>query len=223
MSRPKGSKNKPKTAPPKAKAKAKRKAPARVSKPDTPPDWLRKAMAVKSPTKAKAGRKPNAIKEKFKATAKARRGKTMTISKDKPLADPFYDPDFRAKDEALITPPPPKNGDGKHGKGTPLTVEREVEPEPMLDEVAAGEPIPPENAQALIAGTMGGSGDHHAMAKRILERMTNEANWVIAKGADGTPAGLAIKERKAAQEKARKEAEDLDRKEAKAKGKEDKK
>ena len=92
MGRPKGSKNKSKTAPPKAKAKAKAKPPVKGI---DPPDWLRKAMAVKTPTKPKVGRKPNALKEKFKAIAtKGRRH--MTISKNKPLADPMDDPDFRA-------------------------------------------------------------------------------------------------------------------------------
>jgi hypothetical protein len=200
MGRPKGSKNKPKAAPPKAKAKAKakRKTPARVSKPDTPPDWLRKAMAVKTPTKPKVGRKPNALKAKFKAiTAKARR-KKMTISKDKPLPDPLGDPDFHAKVDRLPAEEQVKipEDQRQQAKGTKLTEEQ----------AAAGAEIPPENAQALIAGTMGGSGDHHAMAKRILERFV-EANWLITKGAEGTPAGMAIKERREIQEKARKEAE----------------
>jgi len=175
MGRPKGSKNKPKAAPAKAKAKAKRKAPARVSKPDTPPDWLRKAMAVKTPTRAKAGRKPDALKEKFKAKAKARRGKTMTISKDKPLADPLDDPDFKAKDEALITPPP---------KGTKITVETEPEEPVPFDEVQSGAPIPDENVQALIAGTLGGGGDHHASAQKIMRRMYDDAGWQIIKALD---------------------------------------
>jgi hypothetical protein len=204
-------------APAKAKSKTKAKA--------EPPDWLRKAMAVK-PTKPKVGRKPDAIKAKFKAiTAKARR-KKMTISKDKPLPDPTLDPDFGApaarfgdqKPSQLPAEEQIKIPEEQRTKGTKLAEEREVEPEPLFDEVAAGEEIPPENAQALIAGTLGGTGDHHADAKRILQRMADEANWVINKGADGTPAGLAIKARKEAQEKARKEAEERDRKDAKGKG-----
>jgi hypothetical protein len=95
----------------------------------------------------------------------------------KPLYDPLDDPDLKAKDEALITPPP------KQHKGTPLVAEREVEPEQQFDEVQSGAVIPDENMQALIAGTMGGSGDHHAMAKRIVERM-KEAKWVTSKALD---------------------------------------
>ena len=219
MGRPKGSKNKPKAAPPKAKAKAKAKSPARVSKPDTSPDWLRKAMAVKTPTKPKVGRKPNAIKEKFKAIATKARRKKMTISKDKPLPDPLGDPDFHAKVDRLPAEEQVKIPEDQRQrmKGTKLTEEQEPEVEPLYDEVAAGEEIPPENAEALMAGTMGGSGDHHALAKRILQRMANEVNWVINKGADDTPAGLAIKTRREAQEKARKEAEERNRKDAKGK------
>ena len=209
MGRPKGSTNKPKAAPPKAKAKAKRKAPTRVSKPDTPPDWLRKAMAVSAPTKPKVGRKPNALKAKFKAiTAKARRGKTMTISKDKPLADPLNDPDFRAgsKYEQLPAEEQVKIPEEKRTKGTKLTEEQEPEPAPLFDEVAAGAEVPWENVQALIAGTLGGGGDDHASADAIVRRMQDDANWVINKGADGTPAGMAIKARKEAEDKRRKEA-----------------
>jgi hypothetical protein len=184
------------------KAKSKTKAPAKAE----PPDWLRKAMAVK-PTKPKVGRKPDAIKAKFKAiTAKARR-KKMIISKDKPLPDPTLDPDFGAAEEQVKIP------EEQRTKGTKLTEEPEPEVEPLYDEVAAGEEIPAENAEAFIAGTLGGTGDHHASAKRILERMANEANWVINKGADGTPAGMAIK--------ARKEAEERNRKDAKGRGKND--
>jgi hypothetical protein len=59
----------------------------------------------------------------------------------------------------------------------------EPEAAPKFDEVQAGAVIPDENIQMLIAGTMGGSGDHHAMAKRIVERM-KEAKWVTTKAAD---------------------------------------
>jgi len=60
----------------------------------------------------------------------------------------------------------------------------EPEPEaPKYDEVASGEVIPAENAQMLIAGTLGGSGDNHASAKRILERFT-EAGWELRKALD---------------------------------------
>ena len=54
---------------------------------------------------------------------------------------------------------------------------------PKFDEVQSGAEIPDENMQMLIAGTMGGGGDHHAMAKRIVERM-KEAKWVTTKAAD---------------------------------------
>jgi len=54
---------------------------------------------------------------------------------------------------------------------------------PKYDEVQSGAVIPDENMQMLIAGTMGGGGDHHAMAKRIVERM-KEAKWVTTKAAD---------------------------------------
>jgi len=190
MSRPKGSKNKLKLAPlhvweAKAKAKAKRKSPTRVSKPDTPPDWLRKAMAVKTPTKPKVGRKPNALKEKFKAIATKARRKKMTISKDKPLPDPLGDPDFHAKVDRLPAEEQVKipEDQRQQAKGTKLTEEQEPEPAPTFDEVQSGAEIPFENAETLIAGTLGGSGDNHASAKRILERFV-EDNWVINKGLD---------------------------------------
>ena len=54
---------------------------------------------------------------------------------------------------------------------------------PKFDEVQSGAVIPDENLQMLIAGTMGGSGDHHAMAKRVVERM-KEVKWVTSKAAD---------------------------------------
>jgi hypothetical protein len=113
----------------------------------------------------------------------------------------------------------------KPGKPAPLpgggvapdnALPEEPEPEPLFDEVAAGEAIPPENAQALIGGTLGGGGDHHADAKRILERMANEANWLLVKGPDDTPAGKALKAKREAREKAEKEAEKA-RKDAKDK------
>jgi hypothetical protein len=73
-------------------------------------------------------------------------------------------------------------------------------PEPeepaSFDEVQSGAVIPDENMQALIAGTMGGGGDHHAMAKRIVERM-KEAKWVTHKAADeGNIDALSAKGRK---------------------------
>jgi hypothetical protein len=81
----------------------------------------------------------------------------MAISKDKSFYDPLDDPDLKAPEpkpsEAIITPPPAKP------KGTPLVAETVPEVEPLFDEVAAGEAIPAENAQALIAGTLGGGGD----------------------------------------------------------------
>ena len=68
-------------------------------------------------------------------------------------------------------------------KATKLMEEREEEPAPKFDEVQSGAEIPPENAEILIAGTLGGCGDHHAQARRILERFV-EANWTISKGLD---------------------------------------
>jgi hypothetical protein len=228
MGRPKGSRNKPKAAPIKARAKMTAKAKAKAKPPikAEAPDWLRKAMAVK-PTKPKVGRKPNVIKEKFKAKAKARRGKTMA---KQPIYDPMEDPDLRASE--TVTPTLDESLPPKPFKGTKLVEEYEPEPAPLFDEVAAGQPIPYDNAQALIAGTLGGGGDHHALAKQILGRMV-EANWLITKGDDGTPAGTAIKARKEAEAKrakgrkdetnARKEGEDADDRNAKddkdAKGK----
>jgi hypothetical protein len=38
--------------------------------------------------------------------------------------------------------------------------------------------------------------------------MANEANWVITKGPDDTPAGMALKAKRTAREKAEKEARD---------------
>jgi hypothetical protein len=211
MGRPKGSKNKPKTAPPKVKAKAKAKA--KAPEKSAPPDWLRKAMAVK-PAKPKVGRKPTALKAKFKAIAtKARRGKTMA---KQPVYDPLDDPDFRAGVEQLPAEEQVKVPEEKRQqmKGTKLTEEQEPEPAPLFDEVAAGAEVPWENVQALIASTLGGGGDAHASADACVRRMKDDANWVMNKGADGTPAGMAIKARKDAEEKARKERE------AEAKGKE---
>jgi hypothetical protein len=212
MGRPKGAKNKSKgkavEAKPKAKAKAKAKA-----KPPTkaePPDWLRKAMA---PTKTpqKRGPRPKAVKEKAQALAKAKRGR-KPMATNKPLYDPMDDPDLRApdpKDVKLDQSLPPK----QH-KPTPLVEEAEPEPAPLFDEVAAGEAIPYDNAEMLIAGTLGGSGDHHASAKHILGRFA-EANWLITKGDEGTPAGKSIKARKDADAKGK--TKDDDRKEFRGK------
>ena len=123
-------------------------------------------------------------------------------AKDKAIYDPMDDPDLRApdpKDVQLDQSLPPK----QH-KPTPLVAEVEPEPAPTFDEVAAGEAIPYANAEMLIAGTLGGSGDNHASAKHILGRFA-EANWLITKGDENTPAGKAIKSRKEADAKARKE------------------
>jgi len=185
------------------KQKAKDKKPAKATKAvakkaETTPDWLRKAMAI--PPKRK-GRPPGSKNRPKIEPQTLKRGKKpmANIGKDQtPLYDPEKDPDFRAKDEALITPAPPKPdqalpgnpikpgkpaplpGGGvlpeKKHKGTVLVEEREPEPEHQFDEVQSGAEIPDENLQALIAGTMGGSGDNHAMAKRIVERM-HQANW----------------------------------------------
>jgi hypothetical protein len=59
----------------------------------------------------------------------------------------------------------------------------EIAPEQQSDEVQSGAEIPDENIQALIAGTLGGSGDHHAAARRIVERM-HDARWVTTKALD---------------------------------------
>ena len=205
MSRPKGSKNKPKNKPP-AKAKAKPKPPQKAD----PPDWLRKAMA---PTKTpqKRGPKPKALKEKFQATAKTKRGKKpmANITKDQPLYDPEKDRDLRVEDKALITPAPKPDqtlpgNPIKPGKPAPLPgggvlpegKAGEPEPEQQFDEVQSGAEIPDENIQTLIAGTLGGSGDNHASAKRIVERM-KEAQWVVTKALDaGTGDTLSAKGRK---------------------------
>jgi hypothetical protein len=191
MARPKGSKNKPKAQPP-AKAKAKPKPPAKAE----PPDWLRKAMA---PTKTpqKRGPRPTRVKEKAQTLAKAKRGKKPMATK--PFYDPLDDPDLKAgtKDEALITPAPPKPDQSlpgnpiKPGKPAPLPgggvapegKAGEPAPEQQFDEVQSGADIPDENIQMLIAGTLGGSGDNHASAKRIVERM-HQANWTITKALD---------------------------------------
>ena len=121
------------------------------------------------------------------------------MAANKPLYDPMDDPDLRApdpKDVKLDQSLPPK----QH-KPTPLVAEVEPEPAPLFDEVAAGEAIPYDNVEMLIAGTLGGGGDQHVEAKRILGRFV-EANWLITKGDEGTPAGKANRARKEANAKA---------------------
>jgi len=213
MARPKGSKNKPKDkkveAKPKAKAKAKVKPPQKAE----PPDWLRKAMAP-TRTRQKRGPRTAAVKEKAQTLAKAKRRGRKPMATNKPLYDPMDDPDLRApdpKDVKLDQSLPPK----QH-KPTPLVAEVEPEPAPLFDEVAAGEAIPYDNVEMLIAGTLGGSGDNHASAKHILGRFA-EANWLITKGDEGTPAGRSIKSRKEADAKGKKETKDEDRKEFRGK------
>jgi len=80
----------------------------------------------------------------------------------------------------------------KPGKPAPLpgggvrpdnALPEEPEAAPRFDEVQSGAEIPDENMQMLIAGTLGGSGDHHAAAKRIVERM-HQANWTTTKALD---------------------------------------
>jgi hypothetical protein len=80
----------------------------------------------------------------------------------------------------------------KPGKPAPLpgggvrpdnALPEQPEEAPKYDEVASGEVIPAENAQMLIAGTLGGSGDNHASAKRILARF-EEAGWEVRKALD---------------------------------------
>ena len=200
MGRPKGSKNKQ----PKGKVEVKAKAKAKAKPPQKaePPDWLRKAMAP-TKTQQKRGPRPAAVKEKAQTLAKAKRGR-KPMATNRPLYDPMDDPDLRApepKDVQLDRSLPPK----QH-KPTPMVVEAEPEPAPLFDEVAAGEAIPYDNAEMLIAGTLGGGGDHHADAKRILGRMV-EANWLLTKGTDGSAAGMAIKSRKEAEAKRAKELE----------------
>ena len=139
------------------------------------------------------------------------------MAANKPLYDPMDDPDLRApdpKDVTLDQSLPPKQPK-QHGP-TPLVLEAEPEPSPVYDEVEAGEAIPYDNAEMLIAGTLGGSGDNHASAKHILGRFV-EANWLITKGTEDTPAGKAIKARKEADAKAGKKDEDKDRKETRGK------
>lgn len=192
MGRPKGSKNKPKAQPP-AKAGKVGKV-GKVATKAEPPDWLRKAMTP-AKTPQKRGPKPKALKEKFQQQAKAKRGKTPMANK--PHYDPMDDPDLRAKDDALITPAPPKPDQAlpgnpiKPGKPAPLpgggvapeAKAAEPAPEQQFDEVQSGAEIPYENAETLIAGTLGGSGDAHANAQRILLRF-EEALWVISKALD---------------------------------------
>jgi hypothetical protein len=200
MGRPKGSKNKP-------KAKAKAKPPQKAD----PPDWLRKAMTIPPRRKGRPpGTKNN--RPKIEPQTLKRGKKPMATSKDKPFYDPMDDPDLRApdpKNPQLDQSLPPQ----KTSKGTPLVLEAEPEPTPLYDEVAAGEAIPYDNAEMLIAGTLGGGGDHHADAKRILGRMV-EANWLITKGTDGSAAGMAIKSRKEAEAKRAKETEAKAKKES---------
>jgi hypothetical protein len=70
------------------------------------------------------------------------------------------------------------------------------EPESLDGETPSGEVIPADYAQMLIAGTLGGSGDNHASAKRILQRF-EEAGWEVRKALDaGT--GDQAKAKKAA-------------------------
>jgi hypothetical protein len=107
--------------------------------------------------------------------------------------------------QGLPGAPGTKPVDPRPGKPAPLpgggvrpdnALPEEPEAAPRFDEVQSGAPIPDENMQMLIAGTMGGSGDHHAMAKRIVERM-KEAKWVTNKAADeGNIDALSAKGRK---------------------------
>jgi hypothetical protein len=215
----------------KARAKAKQKAKVKDTKANKParaakaiakkasnksqdsPDWLRKAMAVPPKRKGRPPGSRNRPKIEPQQVQAKRGRKPMATSK--PLYDPMDDPDLRAPDPKDVkldqSLPPPK----QHGP-TPLVLEAEPEPAPLFDEVAAGEAIPYDNAEMLIAGTLGGSGDNHASAKHILGRFA-EANWLITKGTDDTPAGRAIKSRKEADARAGKEDKDKDRKEFRGK------
>jgi hypothetical protein len=204
MGRPKGSRNKPKG---KVEVKAKAKAKAKPSVKAEPPDWLRKAMTI--PPKRK-GRPPGTKNNRPKTEPQTLKRGRKPMAVNKPIYDPMDDPDLRAADAANPTldqslPPKPS-------KGTPLVLEPAPEPAPLYDEVLAGEAIPYDNAEMLIAGTLGGGGDHHADAKRILGRMV-EANWLLTKGTEGSAAGMAIKARKEADAKRAKETEAKARKE----------
>jgi hypothetical protein len=205
MGRPKGSKNKPRGKKVEAKAKVKAKPPQKAD----PPDWLRKAMTI--PPRRK-GRPPGTKNNRPKTEPQTLKRGKKPMAVNKPIYDPMDDPDLRAADAANPTldqslPPP------KPSKGTPLVLEAEPEPAPLYDEVAAGEAIPYDNAEMLIAGTLGGGGDHHADAKRILGRMV-EANWLLTKGTEGSAAGMAIKSRKEAEAKRAKETEARAKKES---------
>lgn len=183
-----------------AKANTKAKPPQKTEM----PDWLRKAMAIPPKRKGRPPGTKNTRTEPSPQQAKAKRGKNSMANK--PLYDPLDDPDMRAgaKGEAPgwespIKPPNtglgpdntlPGGGAGtkpvqpRPGGGTaPDNTLPEPEGPASFDEVASGEIIPAENAQMLIAGTLGGSGDNHASAKRILERFV-EAGWELRKALD---------------------------------------
>jgi hypothetical protein len=194
-------KPKPKAKPAKALAK---KSPNKSQDPS--PDWLRKAMHTAPKPK---GRPPGSKNKPKTPQTQAKKGrKPMAI---KPHYDPTDDPDLRAGtkgDAPVIDPKPPgyrppdysieapdqslPENPVRPGQPLPLpgggvrpdnALPEPEEEAPKYDEVASGEVIPPENAQMLIAGTLGGSGDNHASAKRILERFT-EAGWELRKALD---------------------------------------
>jgi hypothetical protein len=189
----------------KAQNRAKAKAKVRPGKAD-PPDWLRKAMAVKTPAKPKVGRKPNAVKEKFEAT-KAKRGrKSMAnVSKDKPLPDPTDDPDFRAgtkgdlpsgpdiKPPGILDPKPPSGpvdpGYDKPGgaldPNAPKPGQLPGRRRPLAGAKSERGEIDDDKVANVIADTLGGSGDQHARAEQILRRF-EEAGWIITAG-EGEP------------------------------------
>jgi len=99
----------------------------------------------------------------------------------------------------------------KPGKPAPLpgggvrpdnALPEEPEEAPQYDEAASGEVIPAENAQMLIAGTLGGSGDNHASAKRILARF-EEAGWEVRKALDAGTGDTRRKAKKGKEDDAR--------------------
>ena len=111
------------------------------------------------------------------------------MAKDFPVYDPEKDPDLKAAEKTRQQLKEERDREALPAeeqvklKGTPLVVYAEPEPAPTFDEVQSGADIPDENIEALIAGTLGGSGDNHASAKRIVERM-HEAKWTVTKALD---------------------------------------
>lgn len=173
---------------PKLKAKDKKPAKAAKSpakKAEAAFDWLRRVAVPPKPKGRPLGSKNKPRIEPQQAKAKRGKKPMANIGKDQPLYDPEKDRDLRAKDEALPGNPikPGKPAPLPGGGVLPEGKAGEPEPEQQFDEVQSGAEIPDENIQMLIAGTLGGSGDNHASAKRIVERM-HQANWTVSKALD---------------------------------------